>query len=148
MNKTDNLVKQPKPIKATKTDCLTTQKYVTLHITHNAVGTAADLREAIGSAWVNYQWGLAPLILKIISAMLPGEATGAYATVSYGCGSKAAANLGAPPIPREEASQIRQDFRSFSDNAKNLRVIVIDENTGKEIMNTKVIGKDCTSLIS
>ncbi len=138
MNNTDTPVQKPKPIKASKADCLTTQKAVTLNITHNSVGTAADLRDAIGGGWSSHSWGLAPLIIKVMSAMLPGEASKCWATVSYSCGSKAAADLGAPPVTREEATQIKKDFRSFSDNVKNLRVIVIDEDTGEEIMNTKV----------
>lgn len=132
-----------KPIKSKKSDCLTTQKSITLSITHKSTCKAADLREAIGNSYADASWqgaryGLAPALVKIISALLPGEAVGCWTTVSYGGIGREAAVLVQPAVSREQATQDLKDFQGFPEKAKNLRFIVIDEDTGKELMNEKV----------
>lgn len=131
-----------KSIKAKKADCLTTQKVITLSITHNSTCKASDLREALGhvytTSWSGAIQGLVPALIKVISALLPGEAVGCWTTVSYGCAGKEASTLDRPAVSREQATQDLEDFQGFPEKAKNLRVIVIDEDTGKELMNEKV----------
>ncbi len=132
-----------KPIKSKKADCFTTQKVITLSITHNSTCKASDLRGAVGrhykhSSWPGLSCGLAPALVKIISALLPGEAVGCWTTVSYGCMGKNASTLDRPAVSREQATQDLEDFQGFPEKAKNLRVVVIDEDTGRELMNEKV----------
>lgn len=129
-----------KPIKANKADCITRQKSITLSITQNSTCTASDLRAALGQSWKcpSYSFGLAPLLQEVITALLPGEAVGCWSTVSYGCYSKDASELSAPPVTREMATEDKQQFRNFHAKAKNLRVIIIDDSTGEELMNKRI----------
>ena len=132
-----------KPISANKSDCQTTQKSITLRITHNSTGKAADLRHALGNYWSAPAFaylghGLTPIIVKLITALLPGEATHGSSTVSYGCINREDSVLNRPTVSRDQATQDRKDFQGFPEKVKRLRVIVIDEDTGKELMNEKV----------
>lgn len=131
-----------KPIKVTKDDCITRQKVITLSLTHNSTCTAADLRRAMGHSWTSVNThnssGMAPLIMDVITALLPGKAVGCWPTVSYGCCSKDASKLGVPAVTREMATEDKAQFHDFSDKVKNLRVIIVDDNTGEELMNKRV----------
>lgn len=129
-----------KPIKANKADCITRQKSVKLYITQNSTCTATDLRMALGYSWGNVkaQSGIAPILLDVITALLPGEAIGCWPTVSYGCVSKKASKLDVPAVTHETATRDKQQFRNFPAKAKNLRVIIVDDNTGEELMNKRV----------